>query len=374
VPIYQKINGVWTQAQRPYLHKGDPGQSGVWSALSAAYVKRSGVWVQAYEYDVDPPNPPEVTLSIYEDWNGNKLHTRWIYVGVRLPGASNDPDARLSRVLTTYAGKPPTTQFGGTWTPGSDSSYPSEPWSEWRYNAFGVHKDTSVYIYKQWPRNAQPGTIIAGNRHYHFGAWSLDNNGNWSAPVQAQIWVPKASVNAPNIVVKEAKFQPVYSGSWTTSGFKPGSLVQQNSPRSTGLWFYGNQITDSFGAQTTRGESITVKTAQIYIKRENDNGAADANIYLFWTPYAWISSLPAAGASIVREEPIKLGTLAKGQGKWFDLPTSYRNNLNHDIKGLGLSYKDPAKAAAFPEDYSSVVGTEVNLRVGELNIVWQEEL
>lgn len=367
--IYQKIDDVWTQAQRPYVQRND-----VWTASSAAYVKRNGVWVQAYEYDVLPPKPPEIALSIYEDRNGNKLVTRWIRVGVRLPGASNDPDARLVRVLTDYAGKAPTTQFGGTWTASSDATYPSEPWSEWRYNSFGVHKDSSVLINKQWPRNAAAGTIIAGERWYHFGGWSLDNNGNWSIATQARIWVPKASVDAPNIIIKEAHVQPVYSGSWTSSGYHSGSLVQQSSPRSQGLWFYGNQFTDMIGAHTTSGEKISVRAAQIYIKREDDTGTANANIYLFRTGYPYASSLPPAGQYLSVAETTKLGTLAKGQGKWFDLPTSFSNNLNTQIKGMGLHNKDPVKASAFPEDYSSVVGTAVNLRVGEVHIVWQEEL
>ena len=367
--IHQKVDGVWTKAQRPYVRVND-----VWVAGKTAWVKRSGVWVKAYEYDVTPPNPPEITLSISETRSGGTVSSRWIRVGVRLPGSSNDSDARLTRVLTTYDGKAPTTQFGGTWTSAVDDTYPGEPWSEWRYNDFGPHKDTSVYAYKQWPRNAGGKYKIPGDRTYHFTGWSLDQDGNWSVANAASIKVPKAAVDSPNVVIKEARFQPNASGSWVTAGYVSGNLVQQRSPNSTGLWFYGNQFTDSIGAQTTGSETIKVTSAQIYVLRENDDGAANANIYLFWTDYPYVSSLPAAGAGIHRYEITKLGTLAKGQAKWFTLPSAYYNNLNKSIKGLGLDGKDPVKATAFPEDYSAVTSTATNLRCGEVHIVWQETL
>ena len=370
--LHQKVEGVWTQAQRPYVKT-----NGVWTAGQSAWVKRAGIWVQAYDYDVTPPNPPEITLSITEDRNGSKLISRWIRVGVRLPGASHDPDARLTRILTTYDGKPPTTQFGGTYTSATDATYGGEPWSEWRYNEFGPHKDTSVYAYKQWPRNAKAGTIITGDKDYFFGGWSLDRDGNWSTVNQASIHVPKGAVDAPNIVVKEARFQPNESGSWRTEGFVSGDLIQSSSPHSTGLWFYGHQFVDSIGAQTTGHESIKVKNAQIYVVREGlevDTGMANANVYLFWTAYNAPSVLPPTGQAITRNEITKIGELAKGQGKWFDLPASYNNNLNKLIKGLGLDSKDPVKATAFPEDYSEIVSTATNLRCGEVHIVWEETL
>jgi hypothetical protein len=371
--IYQHDGTSWVMCTRPYVMR-----SGVWVAGSEAYVKRSGAWVRAYEYDVTPPNPPEITLSIAEDFDtvrGVKtLKTRYIRVGVRLPGASNDPDARLARVLTDYGGKAPTTQFGGTYTSATDASYPTEAWSNWEYNDYGVHKDTSVYAYKQWPRNASAGTIIKGDQTYHFGGWSLDANGNWSTVNQASIHVPKSSVDVPNVVTKEARFQPNSSGSWRSTGFQTGKLIQQKSPRSVGMWFYGNQFTDSIGAQTTGSEKITVKSAQILIRRDDDTGSASANVYLFWNGYGTVSSLPAAGSAITKHEITKLGTLAKGQAKWFDLPTAFKDNLNTQLKGMGLDWKDPVKADAFPADYSSVPATATSLRCGEVHVVWEEEL
>lgn len=370
--LYQNIDGVWTLCSKPYVKR-----NGVWVVAQEAWVKRSGSWVNAYDADVTPPNPPEITLQIAEDFDtikGQKtLVTRYIKVGVRLPGVSNDDDARLSRVLSTYAGKPPTTQFGGTYTSGPDSTYPNEPWSEWRYNDYGGHNDTSVIIYKQWPRNAAAGTIIKGDDTYYFTGWSLDNSGNWSAATPASIKVPKDSIAAKNTITKEARFQANSGGSWRTAGFQSGVLTQQKSPRSQGLWFYGNQITEAMGSQG----AITVKNAQIYIKRTNDTGSANCNVYLFWNGYKTAQDLPNPGAAggIDINECVKLkGSLAKNQGAWFDLPESFYNNLNTAIKGMGLNWKDPIKADAAPNDFSEVAAVGTNLRCGELHVTWEETL
>jgi hypothetical protein len=368
VPVYQKINGVWTPATRVYVNR-----SGVQTLAKAAYVRRSGAWVQAFDYDVLPPNPPEISLELVTDQSigafGAVTFTRYINVGVRLPGGSNDPDARLTRVLTDYNGAAPTTQFGGTYTSASDSTYPTEPWSEWRYNSYGPHNDTSVYKYKAWPRNAGTGTFLAGDKTYHFTGWSLDNSGNWSVANAASITIPKGGV-ADNTVTKEARFQPNSSGSWkpSTTGFVSGDLTQSKSPRSMGIWIYGNQITDSVGG------TASIKSAQIYVHRTaDDTGQASSNVYLFWTDVGSAGAMPAPNTTnIAKNDATKLGVLAKGQSKWFDIPTSFHAHMNSDIKAIGLDWKDPVKADAMPDDYSVITGTATNLRSGELHVVWEE--
>jgi hypothetical protein len=369
VTLHQKVDGAWVQASRAYVLR-----NGVWTSVSEAWVKSAGVWKKAFTYDATPPLPPEITLSISEDRSGAKLLSRWIRVGVRIPGAANDPNVQKVRILTNYEGKAPTTVDGGTTTKQPDSTYPDEWWSEWRYNQWGVHKDTSAYVYKQWPRNASGRYIIPGDKTYFFTGWTMDQDGNWGTPTAASIKVPKSAVDAPNIVIKEATLRPTQSGSWTSAGFQSGNLIQQRNPTSTGLWFYGTQFVDSIGAQTSSSEHIKVKDAQIWVSREDDDGQANANIYLFWTDYGSVAALPAAGIGIVRHEPTKIGTLAKGQADWFTLPAAYYDNLNKSIKGLGLDGIDPVKAAAFPEDYSSVKSQAAELRCGQVHITWQETL
>jgi hypothetical protein len=372
IGIYQKISGHWTLVERPYVHK-----NGVYTPVMETWVKSAGTWKKAQEYDVTPPNPPEVTLNIHEEFNVIKgqqtLTAQWLRVGVRLPGTANDPDLKMIRVLTEYpkdSGKAPTNPLGGDYNPNPDSSYPNEPWSDWRYNDFGVHKDSSVYVYKQYPRNATEGVKLTEGKKYYFTGWSLDANGNWSVSTPASITIPKKGTVQSNIMVKETRIQPNTSGSWTKDGYVSGPLEQQGSPRSQGHFFYGQQFTDSVGAQGPP----TIRSAQIKLFREDDHGAANANIYLFWTAYANVGDLPAPGAQLVKNNTAFVGTLAKGQSGWFDLPNSFHDDMKNGIKGIGLDKQDPNKASAFTEDYSLMTSSAVNLRCGEVHIVWEEAL
>jgi hypothetical protein len=374
VSLHIKVDDKWALCERPYVKK-----NGVWVAGKEAWVRRSGSWVRAYEYDVTPPDPPQLTLSIVEDFNTvngkDVLHSRWISVGVRMPQTGNDTDIKKVKVLTTYGGLAPTSQFGGTEHKTPDKTWPNERWDEWRYNDYGDHKDTSNLSYKQFPVNASPGDIIKGEEKYYFTGWAQDDSGNWSPATESSIWVPKASVNVPNIIVKEARFQANTSGSWKNDGYHSGKMVQAKSPRSQGLWFYGNQIIDSIGSQTSKDETVKVRSAQIYVVREPaDTGASSADIYLFWTPYGKVADLPPAGYPIENLEITRLGELAKGQAKWFELPLKFKDNMNQNIKGMGLHWKDPAKGDAAVSDFSTISSAAQSQRCGEVHVVWEEEL
>jgi hypothetical protein len=304
VDLYQHNGTSWVLCKNPYVKR-----SGVWVRSDEAYVKRSGIWVQSFDYDDVPPDPPELTLNIVDDVatvNGKStLQYRYITVGVRAAAAQDVPDLKLIRVLTTYNGAAPTTPLGGTYISEPDQTWPAEPWSDWKYNQWGPHKDTSVMAYKEWPRNASTSSNpIASDKDYFFTAWAQDDHGLWSAATALKVHTPKATTEAANIIVKEATFSPNASGTWRADGFHWGQLMQQ------------------------------------YNK-----------------PYA-----------------TKLGTLAKGQGKWFTLPASFTNNLNRNIVGMGLDFKDPVKATGFPEDFSVVEATANVARCGELHLVWEEEL
>jgi hypothetical protein len=120
-----------------------------------------------------------------------------------------------------------------------------------------------------------------------------------------------------------------------------------------------------------------VRSAQVYIRREGsdeDNGAATANVYLYWTSYGSTADLPAKGNPITKHEITKLGSISKGTGKWFDLPASFLPDLNNNIRGMGLDWIDPIKANAAPNDYSRMVAVGQNLRCGEIHVTWEETL
>lgn len=367
MPLYYKIDGTWTLVQRPYLKV-----AGVWTPAQQAYVKRSGTWTKAYEWDTTPSNPPEISLEIIEKKgttsSSDKVTGRWIKVGIRVPGVSNDTDVKRVRVLTTYNDAMPTTQYGGTYSSKADKTWSKEPWSEWQYNTFGEHEDTSVYAYKEWPVNATDGTVLAGGKTYYFAGWTEDDNGNWSAGTFASIKIPKDGIASANILLKEASFQPNDSGSLTADGFTSGDVIQQNSPRSRGLWFHGGQFRDSIGA---KGEP-KITSAQIRVERKDDGGSAAANVYLFHHDYATSGDLPSDPTF---SHVTYLGTINKGEVKWFDLPDSHVTALEADgVRGFGLHYKDPVKASAFADDYSTMKSMTDSLRCGEVHIVWQEKL
>lgn len=363
--VYQKIDGVWTPATMIYVNRG-----GVQTPAANAYVKRSGVWTSAYIYDVVPPPAPIIEAQLVERFSGGKLIARWYNVGVRAPGSANDTNIRRIRVLTTFDNAYPTSQYGGTYTAGASSNYPDEPWSEWRYNGFGSHGDTSVISQKAWPRNPASTYTIPEGKDYHFSAWTEDFAGNWSNVTSIKVTSPKNSIDNANVIAKSGRFQITESGSATTGAYTPGKLVQRWSPYSEGLYFYGNQIQDTIGEQG----SPTIKSAQIYIQRLNDGGSPTANVYIARHTYANSGLLPSSGREY--HTPEKLGTIAKGEGKWFPLPESYypflRGSGDNGVKGIKLSNKDFTKASAFADDFSEMAGIGENLRAGEMYVSWTE--
>jgi hypothetical protein len=371
VGIYFHNGTSYVPISRPYVKR-----NGVWVACEQVWVKRSGAWVEAFNSSIQPPDPPEISLEVIEDFNTVKgvktLQTRYIQVGIRLPGVNNDPDLMKIRVLTNYGGKPPTGVRGGTFTSTPDKSYPGEPWSEWRYNQYGGHGDSSKFVFKQWPPNAADGTTMQGDKDYYFTAWSTEDEQLWSAGVAQQIHIPKDSVGTANVITREARIQPNSGGSWRSDGYHGGDLIQQKSPRSVGLWFYGNQFSDNIKSSPA---NTTIKTAQIFIQRDpTDSGAASANVYLFWNSYGSVSGLPNSGQKVDKNEIKRLGEVAKGHGKWFSLPDSYLNDLEQgNIRGMGLDWKDPNKADANTDDYSRIMSIADNVRCGEVHMVWEEK-
>lgn len=364
---YLKEAGAYIAADQIYVK-----QQGVWIEQQDAYVRVAGTYRNYHHYDSTPPDPPVISLqTIDTEYTEDKTEKvgRYIKLGIRGATASHDETLKKIRVLTTYNGKAPTTQWGGTYTEASDSDWPDEPWSDWHYNGTGSgksHPDSSVVHYKQWPRNANQQSNLAEGRYY-FSAWAEDKHGNWSVGNHTWIDLPKKGVDSANVIRKEARIQANTSGSWVGGAFVSGQLEQRYaSPKSRGFWFYGNQIPDVIGQQGTP----TIKNAQIYLVRPNDDGATSANVYLFRHDTGSSSGLSSQPAQV---EETKVGTIAKGEGKWFPIPESYWPNLEaNDIKGFGLDCKDPVKASGFPDDYSVIKSVGEQARSGEIHLVWVE--
>lgn len=371
--LHFKTGGTWQQVTRPYVRVGN-----VWKAVNEVWVKSGGTWQRSYEYDITPPDPPVLSLQLEDTtyWvDGKRLTGRHINVGVRSNGMVHDTDLAIIRVLARQPDgsggfKAPSTQFGATYIRGPQDGWLDEPWSDFSYNGVNnspLTKDSSVMKYKTFPRNADNDAQLAMGR-YFFTAWAKDVNGNWSNPTASYIDVPKKGTPGSDVFVKETRFQANNAGTMSDSGFTAGELNQARGPK-RGIWFYGNSITDTIGSQGTP----TIQKAQILVHRKNDSGAATANVYLWWHNYAGQGNLPG-DHSYVRNQITKIGTINKGETKWFNLPDSYFPHLEaDDIKGFGLHNQDPNAAGPADADFSVVRSVTDNIRTGEIHVTWTEK-
>jgi len=369
-----KVDGAWVPADRLHYHV-----NGGWAPVQKGYVRRSGVWTKFYELDITPPPSPQIDLTIIETKYGqnNQNKGRHIRVVVSLPGPDQAATTKLIRVLTTYQGKQPTTQFGGTYTAQPDANHPDEPWSDWTYKPDGVHNTTQGQ-YKTWPRSATDSSKLTDGERYYFSGWTLDRAGNWSAPTHTSIVAPKDG-GGSNILHKETRFQPNWAGTMTSSGsFTIGQMTQQGNPLRRGVIGYGNKVENEIGSQGP----ATIKTAQIKLARTNDNGSASANIYIAYHAHLnYGSPDPDGHPWNTWSEARKLGTLSKGESKWFDIPSNFHDNLVKyvsgsigNFRGFVLLEKDPSHAAAQADDFS-VLKSQAELSTqGELHVTWTEEL
>ena len=357
--LYQKIEGEWVLCQRPYVNYNN-----VWTAGKQAFVKINGQWVRAWTYDSTPPDAPMLDLILYEDFDmvGGKqtLKSRWIRVGVRMPKGTNDPDVAMIRVLTDYDGHAPTTPLGMTNTREPDDNYPTEAWSDYTYGPNAEHHDTTNTIYKQWPRNAKEGTTLKGDRDYHFGAWAVDSYGNWGSGTVHHVNIPKGGVDEPTVHRKEAYVHINSTGSWKKKQFEPGYLYQ--SVTSSGLFFYGYQFAQLLNTNSK------VTSAKIALIRGNDTGSAAANVSMFWHGYKDPGALPPKNNAINMNQPqFKVGRIAKGETKWFDIPQQFIGDMKSgNARGIGL-YNGNNGA----DDYSVIYGDGAG-NCGLVHLVWED--
>lgn len=347
---YLKVDGAWVPATRPYVKR-----NGVWTPVREGYVKDAGVYKTFYKYDNTPPHPPELTLEIIDE--------RYFKVGTRIPTDQGSDQVKEIRILVSRAGYP-SGPLGSGFVSKPSTGYPKEPFSSFFYNhadSDSDHGPVQDYDFKEYPPQASAQTNIASGLYY-FAAWTVDFDNNWSSGVYHSITMPKAGVNARNIIVKEANFQPKSAGSTNQDGvaYTEGDVTARDSPRSNGVWFFGDQFTSSVGFQG----NPTVKNASIRIARAaNDGGQNTANVRLFHhNQYSFVSPFTDFDDATV------VGTLTRGETKWFDIPTAWYGLLNKSIKGFGLRFGSNAS------DTITALGQSDYIRCGEVNVVWEEAL
>lgn len=368
MPVYIKEDGVWKQTTRPFIKRS----SGTWSPAMEMWIRDAGVWKEGFHYDVTAPPPPEITLTVSKNSKGGQ----YLLVGIRLSPPTNYADLAMIRLLVGKKGATgtfPESPTDATYIKEADSNYPKEPWSDFYYNNYKTqynHADSSVLYIKHYPQVGWQTADLAPDS-YRFAAWSMDFYGNWSSRTSLGIVVPKTG--DPKQVNKRAYFQATQSGTYnlTSAGsWTPGNLQQSGGPglRATaGVYYYGTALADSIG----KNGPPTVRDAQIRLNRINDNGPTNANIYLA------MANETSPGSSTGRDTDIyKLGTLAKGQAKWFTIPTALWSYISGTKPGsMILWYQDPNKAQANSDDFSVLEGINANESTrlqGQLSITWSE--
>lgn len=369
MPVYINDGGTWKQTTRPFIKRS----AGNWSPAMGLWIKDGSTWKEAFHYDVTAPPPPELTLTVQQNSKGGQ----YLLVGTRAPGISNNPDVAMIRILVGTRGSTggyPSSPTDAQYIKDPDTTnYTKEPWSDWYYNGYKPaysHPDTSVLSVKHFQRSNWATADLAPDI-YRFSAWSMDFYGNWSAATNLFLTVPKTG--DPKQINKRAYFEATQSGTYniTSAGsWTPGDLVQSGGPglRSTaGVFYYSTVLADSIG----KNGPATVRDAQIRLNRTNDNGATNANIYLA------MANETVPGSSTGRDTSIyKLGTLAKGQAKWFAIPEALWSYLGTTKPGsMILWYQDPNKAQANSDDYSVIQGvnpSEGTRLQGQLSITWSE--
>lgn len=374
-----KRNGIWVNASDIYVRR-----SGVWTLVQQGYVKINGVWTLGHAKAPAPLAPPVLSLQVIRDSyatnipGGQVNHVyQYIKVGARFPTGSNEPSLRRIRVLYGGTSNALTNQFGDTFVSEPTNGYPNEAFSEWYFNVDPVNEsgvafpnaardDSSIETFKNYPVNATvTHDNLPGNNQYYFGAWCLDQYGQWSAGTFSNIFVPKPTSDLSTDVKKEAFFYPIASGSITGSTYTEGDLITRPAgPTQWGVWYFGNQITNSVGS----GGAPTITTAKVRITRADDAGQATGNVYAFWHTHGPLGEIVPTGD---RMNITLIGTIAKGQTKVFDLPSSFNAHYNTEVKGLGLAYNTGANNAS---DYITVIGSSSDYRSGELHLTWTENV
>jgi hypothetical protein len=356
---YIKIDGAWTPVKRPYVKVGN-----IWKPVKKRFHKEAGQWAEEWAFDTTPPNPPELSLQLIPASN-----PRYIRVGARLPGTVHDSGLRRIKVHAARSSGILSTQFGSGMITGNDASYPKEDWSNWWYNdahpgGTSDHGNSHEYDYKEYPVNPTDATNLPGGQRYYFAAWAEDLEGNWSIGTFANIWMPKQGVSTERKVLKEANVEANRAGYLNGSGdtFTEGDLVVSSNPVSNGIWFHGGKFTNSVGLDGPP----TITSARIRVSRGNDAGQPTANVRLFWHSKADPTQLPIPYTE--QMDPTVVGTINKGETKWFDIPQAWWSKFNTQIRGFGL------KQSSGAQDYLVANSLATDLRSGAVHLVWEEDL
>ena len=275
----------WTTVYDPYVRTTQS-----WNKVNQGFVFENGQWVRFFNRDIDHPAAPTLALTA--------LGT--VYISSEITGSTSDA-VKVS--LWIAYGYTPSTIEGS-----SNQVLAKVPYDY----------TTGLLDVRSW--NLTPGL------QYWATAVVYDITGNRSPTATDSVLVPAAPV------AKTAYVDPVGSKSWRPdiSDWRVTSDVYQGgSTLHKGCWFYGDRLDKiNYG---------TIKNMQIKIARENTNhGIAGASNV--WLAHHENKSRPNGNPGTMRDAT-KVGTLTRGQSKWFDVPKSWWSgfeNANPNYNGLGL--------------------------------------
>jgi hypothetical protein len=356
---YVKYAGHWTPGTLIYVKR-----TGKWVPVQNQYVKSGGHWYQSYTSDTTPPPVPQLSYEIvnttfHED--GKIKAGRYLRIKVQIPGA-HIPDLRRIRVLTSYNGGPPSSQYGGNYIAQAEDRWPTEPWSDFSFNGWNSSSPSKLSNddkMKLFPYMASERTRLPEGKHY-FAAWAEDFNGNWSAGTFVTVNLPPLNQDSPDRIVREATFFPDGSGSIGNGVFTNGYLRQDTNPNSRGVWLYHNKI-----AGTIKNDA-NIRGAQIWINRVDGKGGSH-NIHLFGHQAQWTGDLGGLNS----ENTAKVGELASGGSNWFSL-TAAQQAVLKTTKGFGLHFINPNTGEHRANDFSIVQAVGNNAWSGALHVTWDE--
>jgi hypothetical protein len=369
-------------------------RNGIWVAVKDMYIKDSGVWVQSEEgyfrqgIDWDlvhtkpglPPPGPVLSLQDKKTISGIAASKRYIEVGIRHPSSGDSTALRRVRVLISSTSQP-STQFGSGFIDSPAISYKNEPWSDWYYDAYvdeggtsrpDTHGSSNAFTYKEYNPGWDPS--LAGNKTYYVSAWCQNTDDQWSVGTFDSIFLPsqfgtsqpiyKKMVVNPNAVRGIA--YNTTAGAWEPVSNEDESqddvITQVNRG---GIVWYGNKVISPIPS----GADIT--KARVRISRRNDTYNATANIYARWHNEVSDDLETVFVDDIVNSssEIALLGTINKGETKWFNLPSAWHDNLAGGFRGLVITRNTSGGSTA---DHHWLYGVLNSTRAFELEVEWTE--
>lgn len=284
---YGKQSGQWAVVYDPQVRT-----SLAWNKIQEGWTRQNGIWQRFFYRDNTPAQAPSVSLVVGDasiqvvvtiDVPGPQPPTRYLTLKVK---ESTTPAASDGTLLTPLAHVDfdPTVGYTYTW-----DIVPREGYTYWAaatlFTVYDIPSNEVTATYDVLPASAyhQDYLDAVGG-----GSYAIAMNPNWY----------------------------------------DNDIIQGGNVPSQGCWFYGEHLTKLFG------HTVTKMRIQIIRRNTNHGVAGDANVRLGHHD----NKNQPLGDPNVREDT-KVGTLKRGEKKWFDVPTdwltAYHNN-NTNFRGFGV--------------------------------------